>query len=71
MKAFRIQALAAVLVATLLPSTIATPSYGNAPATAGDKPRIFVLTDISNEPDDQMSLIRRHYFQLVEGRCVS
>jgi hypothetical protein len=25
---------------------------------SGDKSRIFVLTDISNEPDDQESLVR-------------
>jgi hypothetical protein len=27
-------------------------------ATAADKPRVFVLTDIENEPDDAMSLVR-------------
>ena len=25
---------------------------------AADKPRVFVLTDIENEPDDAMSLVR-------------
>ena len=28
------------------------------PALAAEKPRIFVLTDIENEPDDAMSLVR-------------
>ncbi|OYU72963.1 MAG: hypothetical protein CFE45_38650, partial [Burkholderiales bacterium PBB5] len=27
-------------------------------ASAADKPRVFVLTDIDNEPDDAMSLVR-------------
>lgn len=27
-------------------------------AAAGDKPRVFVLTDIENEPDDAMSMVR-------------
>ncbi len=29
-----------------------------APSLAADAPRLFVLTDIGNEPDDQMSLVR-------------
>lgn len=28
------------------------------PAAANAKPRVVVLTDIGNEPDDQMSLVR-------------
>lgn len=28
------------------------------PAFAGEKPRVFVLTDIENEPDDAMSMVR-------------
>ena len=28
------------------------------PASAQEKPRIFVLTDIENEPDDAMSMVR-------------
>jgi hypothetical protein len=27
-------------------------------ASAAEKPRVFVLTDIENEPDDAMSLVR-------------
>ena len=27
-------------------------------ASAAEKPRIFVLTDIENEPDDAMSMVR-------------
>ncbi|TWU62578.1 hypothetical protein V7x_43130 [Crateriforma conspicua] len=27
-------------------------------AMAADKPRVFVLTDIENEPDDAMSMVR-------------
>ena len=30
----------------------------NSPATAQDKPRVLVLTDIANEPDDEESLVR-------------
>ena len=30
----------------------------NSVVTAADKPRVFVLTDIENEPDDAMSLVR-------------
>jgi hypothetical protein len=33
-------------------------SFGPALCTAADKPRIFVLTDIENEPDDAMSMVR-------------
>src|SRR5262245_58468307 len=28
------------------------------PALAAEKPRVFVLTDIENEPDDAMSMVR-------------
>ena len=28
------------------------------PTLAADKPRVFVLTDIENEPDDAMSMVR-------------
>lgn len=39
---------------------IAMPAFGqeNAQPVAHSKPRLFVLTDISNEPDDEESLVR-------------
>ena len=45
---------AAVSLATSAPDS--TPAPTSAPAPA--KPRVFVLTDIENEPDDAMSLVR-------------
>ena len=33
-------------------------SFASYEATATDKPRVFVLTDIENEPDDAMSMVR-------------
>ena len=41
--------LALVLVCVCMPL---------AATQAGEKPRVFVLTDIENEPDDAMSLVR-------------
>jgi len=38
--------------------TLAILSLGCATALAQDKPRVVVLTDISNEPDDEESLVR-------------
>ena len=34
------------------------PDPASSPAPASSKPRVFVLTDIENEPDDAMSLVR-------------
>jgi hypothetical protein len=31
---------------------------GTATASAPSKPRVFILTDIENEPDDTMSMVR-------------
>jgi hypothetical protein len=42
----------------LLPLLIAIATGIAAPAYALDKPRVMVLTDIENEPDDAMSLVR-------------
>src|SRR5688572_11999597 len=33
-------------------------TYGTAAANSADKPRHLVLTDLSNEPDDEESLVR-------------
>lgn len=35
-----------------------TVPAGHLPASAAEKPRVFVLTDIENEPDDAMSMVR-------------
>lgn len=35
----------------------ASAAFATAPAMA-ERPRVFVLTDIENEPDDAMSLVR-------------
>ncbi len=56
-------ARAIVLLATLLTLTAAAhaESLTESPGASDDfsgKPRVFVLTDIGNEPDDQMSLVR-------------
>jgi hypothetical protein len=40
---------------TLLLLSLALGSYA---ATPAGKPRVFVLTDIENEPDDAMSMVR-------------
>jgi hypothetical protein len=48
---------ASVLVAVLLVAPVAQP-VGQAPEAEPDKPRVFVLTDIENEPDDAQSLVR-------------
>jgi len=34
-------------------------------AATNDKPRVFVLTDIENEPDDAMSMVR---FQVYDNQ---
>jgi len=36
---------------------VAAGCFGSA-AAAEDKPRVIVMTDISNEPDDEESLVR-------------
>lgn len=49
------------------------------PAQAAGKPRVMVLTDIENEPDDAMSLVRflvyaNHYSRVARpdsGPCTS
>jgi hypothetical protein len=49
------------ILATFLALACAAISAGNALAyiiLAADKPRVIVLSDIGNEPDDQMSLVR-------------
>ena len=46
---------AAVLLVVSAP---AFRSYGQASPSVGDRPRLLVLTDISNEPDDEESLVR-------------
>lgn len=57
---FGIAALA--IVAALAPSLASAQFLPVAPAPAPDmqagKPRVFVLTDMGNEPDDQMSMVR-------------
>ena len=45
---------AALALATSAPDSTPAPAAAPAPA----KPRVFVLTDIENEPDDAMSLVR-------------
>jgi hypothetical protein len=55
--------IAAISVSALLAPSPASAQFGQvAPAPAPDmvpgKPRVFVLTDVGNEPDDQMSLVR-------------
>jgi hypothetical protein len=63
------RALFSILLASVLATTISSavlaqrPAPGPTPAAARvdpyiAKPRLFVLTDIANEPDDQMSLVR-------------
>jgi hypothetical protein len=50
-----------LLLALLLANASHAASLGDSPAAIDDfagKPRLFVLTDIGNEPDDQMSLVR-------------
>lgn len=51
----------ATLVSLLLIAAASASSLSDSPAATDDftgKPRLFVLTDIGNEPDDQMSLVR-------------
>ncbi|KAF5964200.1 hypothetical protein FCOIX_13518 [Fusarium coicis] len=54
------QLVGAFALFTVLPFTQAAPSHDKQCSTARTehKRRLFVLTDISNEPDDQMSLVR-------------
>ena len=51
-------AVAAILVsgASFIPLADAKPTDAVAPAS--EKPRLIVLTDIGNEPDDSMSMVR-------------
>jgi len=44
-------------IAVLMAPVAAAATHAPLPAPA-DKPRLFVFTDIGNEPDDQMSLVR-------------
>ena len=49
------------VLALLLCGTASAATLSESPSDADDfegKPRLFVLTDIGNEPDDQMSLVR-------------
>jgi hypothetical protein len=49
------------LLALWLATTATAGSLSDSPGAVDDftgKPRVFVLTDIGNEPDDQMSLVR-------------
>jgi hypothetical protein len=46
-----------VPIAVLIAPVAAAATHAPLPAPA-DKPRVFVFTDIGNEPDDQMSLVR-------------
>src|SRR5471030_1318489 len=43
---------------SLLCASLAAVSLNCAGARAAEKPRVIVLTDISNEPDDEESLVR-------------
>ncbi|KAF5684666.1 hypothetical protein FGLOB1_14835, partial [Fusarium globosum] len=54
------QLVGAFALFTALPSAQAAPSHDKQCSTSRTehKRRLFVLTDISNEPDDQMSLVR-------------
>ena len=47
-----------ILLATLAVLVSAATAHCEAVPTTSDKPRVLVLTDISNEPDDEESLVR-------------
>ncbi|WP_052505720.1 DUF1593 domain-containing protein [Novosphingobium sp. P6W] len=51
-------AFAACLMAACAAPALAAPLPAEHLDTAEGKPRLFVLSDIGNEPDDQMSLVR-------------
>ena len=42
----------------ILLAVVAASLFTNSSVYAGDMPRVFVLTDIENEPDDAMSMVR-------------
>lgn len=50
--------LVGLLLLTAVPSLLRAAAPATAPATAAARPRVIVLTDISNEPDDEESLVR-------------
>jgi Cellulose-binding Sde182, nucleoside hydrolase-like domain/Cellulose-binding protein Sde0182, C-terminal domain len=53
--------LQTAFVSILFATPLAAASLADSPGAVDDftgKPRLFVLTDIGNEPDDQMSLVR-------------
>src|SRR5262245_17106703 len=47
-----------VLAALWLAALAGSLPRAQAPATSESRPRVFVLTDIENEPDDAQSLVR-------------
>ena len=50
----------------LLCASLAAVSLNCAGARAAEKPRVIVLTDISNEPDDEESLVRFLVYSILQ-----